>query len=120
MLNDALDGMVASVQGYNAGAQSSFKTSVVERVFQALNEFQEKTVKYGILSGTALQKVFAKVHSIVSEGGADAKTLPMLLRKSTSLRNDVINKLTQVKSDLIQAAGSRLSASARQIDLTDD
>ena len=67
-----------------------------------------------------LQKVFAKVHSIVSEGGADAKTLPMLLRKSTSLRNDVINKLTQVKSDLIQAAGSRLSASARQIDLTDD
>lgn len=118
MLHEALDGMVASVKGYSTGVQQSFKASVVERVFGALQEFQEKTVKYGILSGTALQTVFAKVNSIVTAGGIGAETLPKLLRNSSGLRSNMIEKLTEVKAELVVAAGERLRPSARRIDLT--
>jgi len=100
LLNSAISDMIDSVSGYHSSDKRSFKNSVVERVFKAFAEFKEKTVKYGILRGDALEHEFKRAIDFMTEGLTDEHTLPGLLRQSPAKRVDLIEKMSLVKDSL--------------------
>lgn len=104
LLNDAIEQMLDSLSNFQGGEGKkktrSFKSSVVTRVFGALDEFKRKTVKYGILKDSAVEDVFRKVRKVLTDGGLDRKTLPDLLRKSEEKRKDMIDKVKKIGSSL--------------------
>lgn len=68
LISEALEGMLQSVGDFRNRKSRSFKDTRVERVFGALKEFREKTVKYGILRGTALESEFNRLNDLLKGG----------------------------------------------------
>ena len=100
LLNDAIEQMLFSLSQYQGKKAKTFKSSVVNRVFGALDEFKRKTVKYGILKDSAVEDIFRKVRKVMKEGGTDRNSLPDLLRKSEERRTQMIDKIKQIGSSL--------------------
>jgi hypothetical protein len=107
LLHDAINQMIESVTGFHNGEKRSFRNSVVERVFDAFKEFKEKTVKYGILRGTALESEFKRAMDFMTEGMTDEHTLPGILRQSPEKRSDLLEKMKMVGNSLGQLAENR-------------
>lgn len=100
LLDDALKGMVESLSNYSEKKTTKFKSSVVRKVFDSIEEFKKKTVRYGILKDSAVEKVFRKVKNLLTDGGTDKKTLPDMLRKSDQRRDDLLDNAKKLSSTL--------------------
>jgi hypothetical protein len=91
----AFDQMLESLTNFQNGTTTRFRNSVIENAFAALEEFTNKTARFGILKGTALADKFAEMKRILTEGGLDKKTLPMTLRKSEEKRVDFVERASE-------------------------
>lgn len=107
-LHTAIDEMIESVSGYHDGEKKTFRgTKRIENVFKAFKEFKEKTVRYGILSGTALEAEFKRAEQFMREGSHDIDTLPGALKASEGKREDLLEKMTMVRDSVASLAESR-------------
>lgn len=104
MFSDAVDQLIDSVSGYHMEKQKRFGNSVVKRVFDAFAEFKEKTLKYGIMEGSKLEKEFNRAIAFMTDGAHDVSTLPEALRKSPEKREELISKMSQVSTALTSLA----------------
>lgn len=100
LLNDAISQMLESLTGYQNKETKCFKSSVVQRVFQALDEFKRKTVRFGILKDTEVERIFGQVRKVLTASGTEAKHVPDLLRKSEQARGEMIEKMKSIGSAL--------------------
>jgi len=114
LLNGAITDMIESINGVHTGEKKVFKNSRVERVFDAFREFKEKTIRYGILEGTALEAEFKRAISFMREGGHGEDTLPGSLRKSPEKRADLMEKMEMVRSSIEGLAEKRKRRSIRR------
>ena len=107
LMRDAIDQMIESVTNFGEGKQKRFTNSVVENVFNAFEEFKTKTVRYGILEGTAIEAEFKRAIDFMREGSTDAKTLPGLLRQSGAKQENLIEKMGMVRDSLVNQMEKR-------------
>ena len=107
MLGNAIDQMIKSLTGYHEDRQTRFANSVIENVFKAFAEFKEKTIKYGILRGDALEAEFNRAIEFMTDGQLNAETLPIALRKDGQKRQSLIDKMEMVQSSLTNLAEKR-------------
>jgi hypothetical protein len=113
-LSQAIEEMIESVKGYHDGEQRSFTNARIGHVFDAFREFKEKTVRYGILEGTALEQEFKRAEEFMRSGGLDEKTLPATLRKSAEKREDLMNQMVRLKENLVGLSEARKRRAIRR------
>jgi uncharacterized membrane-anchored protein YjiN (DUF445 family) len=114
---NAVDGLIDSLQNIDnknrlEGSKKSFiKTGPVERVFEQFQEFSNKCLRYGILSGSAFEQELNQLRRAMRfDAGQDAATLRKDLNNSQAVRTQAIKDLTQaseIVTRLFQTPGKR-------------
>lgn len=97
---DSLAQMVESVRGYQDGKQRSFKDSVVENVFTALNDFRHKCRGFGILSGSELEREFEKLQRVLTRD-VRADQLPDHIRKFPGEGKKLVDQVEQIHQAIL-------------------
>lgn len=95
-----LEQMVASIRGWQDGTQRVFKDSVVENVVGTLQDFREKCQRFGILSGTELEREFQKLEQVMHGQGPTEK-LPDLIRKDRDKGRQLVDQVDAIREAIL-------------------
>lgn len=110
LLSSSISQLLESLTNVHEKKAKTFKSSVVKRVFGALDEFKKKTVKYGVLQDSAVEEVFAKLRKVMKPEGLDRAAVTDNLRRSEAFRENMIQKVQsigQVLQRLVQSGQTR-------------
>lgn len=106
-LTTELSSTIESLQNYQSGQKKTFHRTRTDAFFKVLDEFREKTLRYGILGGTEFEAIFKRLDSVLHEGGVDAESLPKVLRSSKARLADMTGKLQIIAADLLETRRRR-------------
>lgn len=83
------------------GSKNKFYSSTVERVFTALEEFKDKTLRYGILKGSNVEKIFDEVNQILNiDGSNDKDSIASIIRRNYYQRQRLTDAVNRIRTDL--------------------
>jgi len=100
LLQEALNDLCSSLAGFNAGQQRTVRESTVRKVFDAVEEFRNKTVRYGILKESALEDIVNRVNRLIKNDGHDSQTLASDLRSREATRARFMTSVESIKTEL--------------------
>ncbi len=103
LLLESLQSLSESLAKANASyrSQPKFYSSTVERVFNALEEFKMKTLRYGILKGSNVEKIFDEVNRVLQVGGySDKESIASAIRRNTYQRERLTEAVDKIRNDL--------------------
>ena len=114
----AVDGLVESLQNLDSkqpvegGRRPHIKSGPVEKVFEQFREFNNKCLRYGILSGSAFEQEINQLRRALrfDASGADVESIRKNLNDSQAVRQQAIRDLSQASSiveKLFSAPGKR-------------
>ena len=97
-MSDAL----AKLGTTTSGGKAKFYKSYVSRLFAALEEFKTKTVRYGILRGSNVERIFNEVNSMVTLGGReqDEDNVAAIIRRNSYQRSRFAASVEKAKAEL--------------------
>lgn len=114
---NAVDGLIDSLNHLDSkqpgeGSRKPFiKSGPVEKVFEQFREFNNKCLRYGILSGSAFEQELNQLRRAMKfDSGADAESLRKDFNSSQSVRQQAIKDLSQasdIVTRLFSAPGKR-------------
>lgn len=114
-MSNAVNGLVAALQGFNDGTQKCFTDNTATKIFSLFEEFQNKLSPLGIGKGSQVSAVLDRAREVMR--GQNEETIATALRKSKAMRLEMIDKLGSIGetlSSLTESSGGRLVLKRRQ------
>jgi hypothetical protein len=105
LLLDSLQHMaeaLSKMESHSSKGKAKFYKSYVSRLFSALEEFKTKTVRYGILRGSNVERIFNEVNNMLNIGGReqDEDNVASIIRRNIYQRSRFTAAVEQAKNEL--------------------
>lgn len=102
---DVTDQLAQSLAGFRDGKQKSFKTSVVQNLFNVLEEYEKKLQPYGIGNSSLIQEQLGRLRKVIA--GTDVHGLSQELRESRAVQSEVITAVQSINESLVSMMTER-------------